>query len=78
MTSGPTKAIVAAVLGLPYRVSFGGRTLFQYAEDVARTPGRRQPDGAARAPTSSTCRVWSPTVRRSSAAIEAIVPGAAV
>ncbi|MDQ2965016.1 MAG: NAD(P)-dependent oxidoreductase [Chloroflexota bacterium] len=36
MTSGPTKAIVSAVLGLPYRVPFGGPTLFQYAEDVAR------------------------------------------
>lgn len=35
MTSGPTKAIVAAVLGLPYLVPFGGPTLFQYAGDVA-------------------------------------------
>lgn len=37
MTSGPTKAIVAAVLGLPYAVAFSGATLYQYAEDVART-----------------------------------------
>jgi UDP-glucuronate 4-epimerase len=37
MTSGPTKAVVAAVLGLPYTVAFGGATLFQYTEDVART-----------------------------------------
>lgn len=37
MTSGPTKAIVAAVLRRPYRVPFRGTTLFQYAEDVART-----------------------------------------
>jgi nucleoside-diphosphate-sugar epimerase len=37
MTSGPTKAVVAAILGLPYTVAFGGPTLFQYAEDVART-----------------------------------------
>ena len=37
LTSTPTKAIVAAVLGRPYRISFGGRTLFQYAEDAART-----------------------------------------
>ncbi len=37
MTSGPTKAVVAAVLGLPYSVAFGGPTLFQYADDVART-----------------------------------------
>ena len=37
MTSGPTKAIVAALLGVPYRIGFGGSTLFQYADDVART-----------------------------------------
>lgn len=37
MTSGPTKAIVAAVLGQAYTIAFGGPTLFQYAEDVART-----------------------------------------
>ncbi|HEX7471531.1 MAG TPA: NAD(P)-dependent oxidoreductase [Candidatus Limnocylindrales bacterium] len=37
MTSGPTVAIAAAILGLPYTVAFGGRTTFQYAEDVART-----------------------------------------
>jgi UDP-glucuronate 4-epimerase len=37
LTSGPTKAILAAVAGRPYRIGFGGRTLFQYTEDVART-----------------------------------------
>jgi nucleoside-diphosphate-sugar epimerase len=37
MTSTPTKAIVAAVLGRPYALSFGGRVLFQYAPDVGRT-----------------------------------------
>ncbi|HKG55820.1 MAG TPA: SDR family oxidoreductase [Candidatus Limnocylindrales bacterium] len=37
MTSGPTKAILAATLGRPYRIAFGGRTLLQYAEDVAAT-----------------------------------------
>ena len=37
MTSGPTVAIAAAILGLPYTVGFGGRTTFQYAGDVART-----------------------------------------
>ena len=36
MTSGPTKAIVAAVLGQPFTVPFRGPTLYQYAEDVAR------------------------------------------
>jgi nucleoside-diphosphate-sugar epimerase len=37
MTSGPTRAIAAAVLGRRYRVPFGGATVYQYAEDVART-----------------------------------------
>jgi UDP-glucuronate 4-epimerase len=37
MTSGPTKAILAAVLGRPYQVSFSGPTMYQYAGDVART-----------------------------------------
>jgi UDP-glucuronate 4-epimerase len=37
MTSSPTVAIVAAVLGIRYRITFGGSTLFQYTEDVART-----------------------------------------
>jgi UDP-glucuronate 4-epimerase len=35
MTSGPTKAIVAAVLGQPYIVGFDGPTLYQYTDDVA-------------------------------------------
>jgi UDP-glucuronate 4-epimerase len=37
LTSGPTKAILAAVVGRPYRIGFGGRTVLQYVEDVART-----------------------------------------
>jgi UDP-glucuronate 4-epimerase len=49
MTSSPTAAIAAAVLGVPFHISFGGRTLFQYAEDVARTlvlASRSDPGGA--------------------------------
>jgi nucleoside-diphosphate-sugar epimerase len=37
MTSSPTVAIAAAVLGVPFTITFDGRTLFQYAEDVAGT-----------------------------------------
>ncbi len=50
MTSSPTAAIAAAVLGVPFRIAFGGRTLFQYAEDVARTlilASRGAPSGAS-------------------------------
>ena len=37
MTSEPTKAIKAAVLGRPYAINFGGWTDFQYVQDVAET-----------------------------------------
>ncbi len=35
LTSSPTKAIVAAVLGCRYEIGFGGSTLFHYAPDAA-------------------------------------------
>ncbi|HEX5014826.1 MAG TPA: SDR family oxidoreductase [Candidatus Limnocylindrales bacterium] len=49
MTSGPTVAIAAAVLGEPYEIGFGGSTVFQYAGDVAKTlllASRSEPKGA--------------------------------
>jgi nucleoside-diphosphate-sugar epimerase len=36
MTSEPTKAIKAALLGRPWSISFGGWTDFQYVDDVAK------------------------------------------
>src|SRR5207249_4789273 len=36
MTSTPTKAMLAAAAGQSYHISFGGRGLFQYADDVAK------------------------------------------
>lgn len=36
LTSSPTRAMLAAVLGSRYEVGFGGMTLFHYARDVAR------------------------------------------
>lgn len=36
MTSTPTKAILAAAAGRPYRISYGGRYCFQYGDDTAR------------------------------------------
>jgi UDP-glucuronate 4-epimerase len=75
MTSSPTVAIAAAVLGTPFRVSFGGSTLYQYAQDVAKTlliASRAAPGGA---------RVFnlggSPVaIEDWIDAIEAVVPGA--
>ncbi len=37
MTSDPTKAILAALLGRRFHIAFGGRTDMQYVDDVART-----------------------------------------
>jgi nucleoside-diphosphate-sugar epimerase len=36
MTSGPTKAMLAAALGKPFQIPFGGRGVYQYTEDIAR------------------------------------------
>ena len=47
MTSSPTVAIAAAVLGVPFQIAFGGRTLFQYAEDVATDDDPRQSERPA-------------------------------
>jgi nucleoside-diphosphate-sugar epimerase len=76
MTSGPTVAIAAAILGLPYTIAFGGRTTFQYAEDVARAliqASRSRLDGAR------VFNLGGDTVAMADwvAAIEAEVPGAA-
>jgi nucleoside-diphosphate-sugar epimerase len=76
MTSSPTAAIAAAVLGVPFEISYGGTTVFQYAEDVAATlimASRAASDGA---------RVYNLGGSRVAltdwvAAIDAAVPGAA-
>jgi UDP-glucuronate 4-epimerase len=36
LTSGPTKAMLAAAAGQPYHIGFGGRFDLQFADDVAR------------------------------------------
>lgn len=36
ITAAPTKAMLAAALGQPYHIPYGGRGEFQYANDVAR------------------------------------------
>jgi len=76
MTSGPTKAIVAAVLGMPFRVPFSGPTLYQYAADAARTLV-----AASRASLEGANVFNLPGVvadgRALAAAIEAVVPDTA-
>jgi nucleoside-diphosphate-sugar epimerase len=37
ITAAPTQAMLAAALGQPYHIPYGGRGEFQYADDVART-----------------------------------------
>ena len=66
LTSSPTKAIVAAVLGRPATIGFSGRTLFQYADDVAGRCSSRAaascaaPMRSTSAAASSTCGTSSP------------------
>lgn len=36
LTSAPTKAMLAAAAGRPFHIPFGGRSDFQYADDVAK------------------------------------------
>jgi UDP-glucuronate 4-epimerase len=50
VTSTPTKAMASAAVGRPYHISFGGRVVFQHADDAAsvfisaaRHPGRGAP-----------------------------------
>lgn len=49
LTSGPTRALLSALVGRPYRIGFGGRTLFQFAPDAAAAivaAARSSPAGA--------------------------------
>jgi nucleoside-diphosphate-sugar epimerase len=67
LTSSPTKAVLAAVLGCAYEIGFGGATLFHYAGDVGRAvvaAARSSVDGAhvanlngVRAPVSEVVAV---------------------
>lgn len=49
VSSTPTKAMVAAAVGRDYRISFGGTSVYQHADDVAAVfvrAARSRPDGA--------------------------------
>ena len=73
MTSGPTKAMLAAAAGQPFHIGFGGTGVFQYTDDAAKTFVR-----AALAPIAGA-EVYnvggaSLHMREIVAAIEAAVP----
>jgi UDP-glucuronate 4-epimerase len=77
VTSTPTQAMLAAARGEPYRISFGGRTQFHYAPDVARAlivASRAEPAGAA------VYNVGGPSTSMTEliAEIERVVPDAAI
>lgn len=75
LTSDPTRAILAAVTGRPFRIGFGGSTLLQYAPDAARAfiaATRARPDGARAINLPGTLASMEEVV----ATIEAAVPEA--
>ncbi len=75
MTSGPTKAMKAAVLGRPYRIAFSGATDFHYVADTAAAfvaCADRAPEGAH----VFNLHGQSVDVARIVAEIEALEPGA--
>lgn len=37
LTSAPTKAMLAAAVGRPYHIGYGGRADYEYADDIAKT-----------------------------------------
>lgn len=75
MTSGPTTAMLAAVLGQPYSIPFEGRIDMQFADDVARAfiQATRVPFEAAEV---FSLRGSVVSVREIIAAIEDVVPQA--
>jgi nucleoside-diphosphate-sugar epimerase len=77
LTSGPTKAIKAAVLGRPYRIGFTGLTGFLYVSDAADlflACARSRPGGAV----ALNIRGEVAPVEEFAGIIEAEVPGAKV
>lgn len=76
LTSAPTKAMLAAACGKPYHIPYGGRSMYQYADDAARIFIR----AARAAPQSAEAYNLRGSVVRMSeivAAIERAVPGSA-
>jgi UDP-glucuronate 4-epimerase len=75
MTSTPTVAMLAAALGRSYHSPFGGRTLFNFAEDVAAAfiaASTSAPGGAITVDLPGVTADMADIV----AAMEQVVPGA--
>jgi len=75
VSSTPTKAMVAAAVGRPYTISFGGTALYQHADDVAAVflrAARTRPQGAPVYNLGGTIATMAEVV----AAIEAAAPEA--
>src|SRR5947209_8018811 len=73
ITSAPTKAMLAAAVGQPFHIPYGGRGEFQYADDVAKAfiaCARRPFEGAEIFNLHGSVAHMSELV----AAIEAVVP----
>ena len=76
LTSAPTKAIKAAVLGRDYTIGFGGTTLFDYVEDVADyfiAAARTRLEGAS----AFNIRGQELAVAEFPAVVDEVIPGAA-
>ena len=73
MTSTPTVAMVAAAAGVPYEISYGGTTVFQYAPDAARAFVLAARAGS---PNAQTCNIGGTRASMAEmvAAIEAAAP----
>jgi nucleoside-diphosphate-sugar epimerase len=76
MTSEPTKAIKAVLLGRPYHINFGGWTDFQYVDDVAKTFINAL-DRPYRGAKSYNLRGAIVTVKDFHAALATVIPEAA-
>ncbi|MFL5805640.1 MAG: NAD-dependent epimerase/dehydratase family protein [Roseiflexaceae bacterium] len=73
MTSTPTKAMLAAAVGWPYHISYGGRVVFQHADDAAESFIRAARQAGSGAPVY-TLGGSSATMAEIVTAIEAAVP----
>ena len=75
LTSGPTKAMLAAVLGRSFHIGFGGRTMFQYTADVAALMIAAARSGL---PDARVLNVGGSTasIDELIGALDAVVPGA--